>query len=69
MQRLLLTVFIIVTINFVTYSQNFNGGIILGFNTSQVGGDNLSGFQKVGPIIWCPFCLFVCFRGCQFLKS
>ena len=51
MQRLLLTVFIIVTINFVTYSQNFNGGIILGFNTSQVGGDNLSGFQKVGPII------------------
>ncbi len=51
MQRVLLTVLIIVTINFFTYSQNFNGGIILGVNTSQVGGDNLSGFQKIGPII------------------
>ena len=51
MQRVLLIVFVIVTINLVTYSQNFGGGIILGVNTSQVGGDNLAGFHKAGPIV------------------
>ena len=51
MQRVLLIGFILLTINLVTYSQNFGGGIILGVNTSQIGGDNLSGFHKAGPII------------------
>lgn len=31
------------------FSQNFNAGIICGINTSQVSGDNLSGFNKIGP--------------------
>jgi len=30
------------------FSQNFNAGIIYGINTSQVSGDNLSGFNKIG---------------------
>jgi hypothetical protein len=29
-------------------SQNFGGGFILGLSTSQVGGDNLGGFDKAG---------------------
>ena len=29
-------------------AQNFGGGLILGFSTSQVGGDNLGGFNKAG---------------------
>ena len=29
-------------------AQNFGGGIILGLSTSQVGGDNLGGFNKAG---------------------
>ena len=36
---------------FLTFSiqaQNFGGGIILGVSSSQVGGDNLSGFNKAG---------------------
>ena len=31
-------------------SQNFKGGIITGLNTSQVSGDLLSGFNKLGWI-------------------
>jgi len=30
------------------HAQNFGGGIILGLSTSQVGGDNLAGFNKAG---------------------
>jgi len=30
------------------HSQNFNAGTILGINTSQVSGDNLSGFNQFG---------------------
>ena len=30
------------------YSQNFNTGAIVGINTSQVSGDNLSGFNQFG---------------------
>ena len=30
------------------HAQNFGGGLILGFSTSQVGGDNLAGFNKAG---------------------
>ena len=43
--------FIALTNNIVSNSQNFGGGIILGVNTSQVGGDDLSGFHKAGPIV------------------
>ena len=43
--------FIALTNNIVSNSQNFEGGIIFGANTSQVGGDNLSGFHKAGPTI------------------
>ena len=32
-------------------AQNFGGGLILGINTSQVGGDNLGGFNKAGLLI------------------
>ena len=32
-------------------SQDFNAGIIGGFSTSQVSGDELSGFNKIGPKI------------------
>jgi len=32
-------------------AQNFGGGLILGFSTSQVGGDNLAGFNKAGLLI------------------
>ena len=34
-----------------TQAQNFGGGLIIGISTSQVGGDNLAGFNKAGPII------------------
>ena len=34
-------------------SQDFNAGIIGGFSTSQVSGDELSGFNKIGPRIGC----------------
>ena len=32
----------------LSIAQNFNAGPIIGFNTSQVSGDNLSGFNKIG---------------------
>ena len=51
MLRIFFIVLITLTNNPFSYSQNFGGGIILGVNTSQVGGDNLSGFHKAGPII------------------
>ena len=31
-------------------AQNFGGGIILGLSTSQVGGDDLAGFNKAGVL-------------------
>ena len=31
--------------------QNFGGGIILGISSSQVGGDNLAGFNKAGLLV------------------
>ena len=31
--------------------QNFGGGIILGISTSQVGGDDLAGFNKAGILV------------------
>ena len=32
-------------------AQNFGGGVILGFGASQVGGDNLAGFNKAGLLV------------------
>ena len=32
-------------------AQNFGGGVILGLSSSQVGGDNLAGFNKAGLLI------------------
>ena len=32
-------------------AQNFNGGVILGLSTSQVGGDDLGGFNKAGLLV------------------
>ena len=32
-------------------AQNFGGGIIIGLSTSQVGGDNLAGFNKAGFLV------------------
>ena len=32
-------------------AQNFGGGLILGFSTSQVGGDDLGGFNKEGLLV------------------
>ena len=32
-------------------AQNFGGGLILGFSTSQVGGDDLGGFNKAGVLV------------------
>tara|TARA_B100001250_G_C19764392_1_gene774007 strand:+ start:862 stop:1488 length:627 start_codon:yes stop_codon:yes gene_type:complete len=46
------TIFILC--GFLTFSiqaQNFGGGAILGISTSQVGGDNLGGFNKAGFLI------------------
>ena len=34
-----------------TQAQNFGGGIILGLSTSQVGGEDLGGFNKAGLLI------------------
>ena len=42
---------ILLCCGFLTISiqaQNFGGGIILGLSTSQVGGDDLEGFNKAG---------------------
>ena len=43
------TLFIILALPFICISQDFNAGIIGGFSTSQVSGDQLSGFNKIGP--------------------
>ncbi len=36
---------------FSIQAQDFEGGVLLGINTSQVGGDNLGGFNKAGLVI------------------
>ena len=34
-----------------TQAQDFGGGVILGLSTSQVGGDDLGGFNKAGVLV------------------
>ncbi|MAQ47871.1 MAG: hypothetical protein CMD27_03230 [Flavobacteriales bacterium] len=48
MNKLFITLFCLL-LNSICFSQNFNGGIIGGLSTSQVSGDGLSGFNKIGP--------------------
>ncbi len=43
--------FFILIIPIFLYSQNFEAGFIGGISMSQVSGDNLSGFNKIGPRI------------------
>ena len=45
-ERLILYIFI--CFSFLSFSQNFKGGVIAGISTSQVSGDNLGGFNKAG---------------------
>ena len=33
------------------HAQNFGGGLILGLSTSQIGGDDLAGFDKAGLLV------------------
>ena len=45
---------ILLCCGFLTISiqaQNFGGGVILGLSTSQVGGDDLGGFNKAGVLV------------------
>ena len=48
-QNIVLLFLLFITTNL--YTQEFDGGIILGINTSQVSGDNLGGFNKAGLLI------------------
>ena len=43
--------FFILIIPIFLFSQNFEAGFIGGVSMSQVSGDNLSGFNKIGPRI------------------
>ena len=38
-------------LTFGIQAQNFGGGVILGISSSQVGGDNLAGFNKAGLLV------------------
>lgn len=49
MKRLIF-LFLIAFIATKGYSQDFNGGIKAGFSASQISGDQLSGFNKAGPV-------------------
>jgi len=41
---------LIILLPFAGFTQNFNGGILLGGNISQVDGDTYDGYFKVGPM-------------------
>ena len=45
-KKILFLFIILISVN--VKSQNFNGGLIGGISTSQVSGDNLSGYNKAG---------------------
>ena len=49
MNKLLFSLFFLTSI--ISLSQNFNGGWFAGISTTQVSGDELSGFNKIGPCI------------------
>lgn len=49
MKRLLLISFLVLTTNFI-FAQRFDAGLIAGFNGTQVEGDELRGYHKVGAL-------------------
>ncbi len=48
--RSIIILFVFVFISIGAFSQNFEGGIIVGFATSQFSGDDLGGFHKPGML-------------------
>lgn len=50
MKKLLLLIFLATTLVTTSVSQEFFGGLILGGTTSQIGGDDRGGFNKVGIV-------------------
>jgi opacity protein-like surface antigen len=48
MKNLFLLIFLLVVVSAPTFAQRFEGGVIGGFNASQVDGDNYSGYHKPG---------------------
>jgi len=51
MEKKIPLIIIICFISFNIYAQEFKAGVKIGLSTSQVSGDNLSGFHKAGVII------------------
>ncbi len=49
MKRILLLTFLILTASTV-FAQRFDAGLIVGFNGTQVEGDDFKGYNKVGPL-------------------
>ena len=49
MRKVLATTILIILTSFA-YSQQFNGGAMIGLAASQVAGDTYSGFHKAGPV-------------------
>ena len=43
--------FLLIFLNISVKAYNFTGGVLIGFNTSQVGGDDLGGFNKLGLVV------------------
>ncbi len=50
LKKIILLLFLCLS-TLLVYPQSFNGSVIAGINTSQVSGDELSGFNKAGVII------------------
>ncbi len=46
--KYILFIILFVGLNQISYSQKFNGGLIFGFNASQIDGDQLAGYHKLG---------------------
>ena len=51
MSNKLAVLILFLLVSFFIKAQSFGGGAIAGISTSQVGGDNLSGFNKAGLLI------------------
>ena len=48
MKNLFLLMFLFIMVSSLAFAQRFEGGVIGGFNASQVDGDNYSGYHKPG---------------------
>ena len=51
MKKIFFLIIFISSINYSSFSQEFNAGISAGISTSQISGDNLAGFNKAGIIL------------------